>query len=210
MGGIYEIDGIVPVIEASTFVHPDAVVIGDVHVGGNCYIGPCASIRGDFGRIVIHAGSNVQDSCVLHTFPQKNLIIEEEGHIGHGAVLHGCIIKRNVLVGMNSVIMDDAVIGAHSLVAAMSFVKSGLHVPEKTLISGSPARVVRELRDEEVSWKINGARVYQQLAQRSLHTLKPAEPLTEMNEEREQQTNNYYDATALHILKQAERLENES
>lgn len=202
MGGIYEIDGIVPVIEPHTFVHPDAVIIGNVHIGSHCYIGPCASIRGDFGRIIIKHGSNIQDGCILHSFPGKDLIIEDEGHIGHGAILHGCLIERNVLVGMNAVVMDDAIIGEHSLVAAMSFVKSGFHVPAISLVSGSPAKIIRELEEKEVAWKLNGVKVYQQLVRRSLDTLKPAIPLTQMSPEREQQTNSQYDAIALHTLKE--------
>ena len=121
---IYSIEDLIPVVDPSAYVHPTAVLIGDVIVGKDCYIGPNAILRGDFGRIIMHQGSNVQDTCVVHSFPNKDCVIEQDGHIGHGAILHGCHIGRNALVGMNAVIMDDAIIGAESLVGATAFVKS--------------------------------------------------------------------------------------
>jgi len=114
----YEIDGLVPVIDPSAYVHPTAVLIGDVIVGPRCYVGPAASLRGDFGRLVLHEGSNLQDTCVMHGFPSSDTVVAPDGHIGHGAVLHGCVIERNALVGMNAVVMDEAVIGESSIVAA--------------------------------------------------------------------------------------------
>ena len=121
---MYEIDGITPVIDPDAFVHPDAVLIGDCIVGANCYIGPCACLRGDFGRIILADGSNVQDNCVIHTSTELDAILEENANLGHGAILHSCAVKSNALIGMGSVVMDGAVIGANSVVAAMSFVKS--------------------------------------------------------------------------------------
>lgn len=180
----YEIDGIIPVADPTAFVHPDAVLIGDVIIGPGCYIGPMASLRGDFGRVIVEAGANVQDSCVMHCFPGRDVVVQEGGHIGHGAVLHGCTIGRGVLVGMNSVVMDGAVIGEESLVAANSFVKADDQVPPRHLVAGNPARVVRPLTDEEVAWKANGAGVYQELARRCLATLRPVTPLTEVEADR--------------------------
>ena len=128
---VYSLEGIVPVVDPSAFVHPQAVLIGDVVIGPRCYIGPGASLRGDLGRIVIGAGSNVQDNCVLHTFPGKEVLLEEDAHIGHGAVLHGCTIRRAALVGINAVVMDDVIVGEESLVGAASFVRAGFVVPNR-------------------------------------------------------------------------------
>jgi len=173
----YAIDGVVPVVDPAAYVHPTAVLIGDVIVGPGCYVGPCASLRGDFGRIVFERGSNVQDCCVVHAFPGTDTVIEEDGHIGHGAILHGCIVKRNAMVGMNAVVMDEAVIGESSIVAAGAFVKAGLVIPPRSLAVGAPARVLRQLSDEEIAWKSAGTRTYQELAVRSLASLRECAPL---------------------------------
>jgi phenylacetic acid degradation protein len=178
MAQVYAIDGIVPVVDLSAFVHPTAVLIGDVIVGPRCYVGPLASLRGDFGRLVLGEGANLQDTCVMHGFPSTDTVVEENGHIGHGAVLHGCRIGRNVLVGMNAVIMDGADVGENSIVAAIAFVPANTAIPPKSLVAGVPARVRRELTDDEIAWKSQGTATYQALAVRSLKTMKAVEPLT--------------------------------
>ena len=175
---VYEIDGITPVVDPTAFVHPSAVLIGDVLVGAGVYIGPCASLRGDFGRLEVRAGANLQDNCTMHGFPGTDTIVEEEGHIGHGAVLHGCIVQRNALVGMNAVVNDNAVIGESAIVAAMAFVKAGFVVPPRMLVAGVPGKIVRALTDQELAWKIEGTQSYQDLTRRSLATMRPAAPLT--------------------------------
>ena len=175
---VFAIDGIVPVIDPSAYVHPSAVLIGDVIVGAGCYVGPCASLRGDFGRLILEQGVNVQDTCVMHGFPGTDTVIEQDGHIGHGAVLHGCHIGRNALVGMNAVIMDNAVLGESSMVAACAFVKAGMEIPARSLVAGVPARVLRPLSDQELAWKFAGTRTYQDLTRRSLATLVETEALT--------------------------------
>jgi phenylacetic acid degradation protein len=174
---IWSWDGIVPVIDPTAFVHPDATVIGDVIVAAGVYVGPGCVLRGDFGRIEIGEGANVQETCVVHTFPNLGVVVEPAGHIGHGAVLHGCRIGRNAMVGMNAVVMDEAEVGADSIVAAMAFVKAGARIPPRSLAVGSPARVVRELTDREVDWKTRGTGVYQRLALEARAKLAPAEPL---------------------------------
>jgi phenylacetic acid degradation protein len=176
---VYEIDGVTPVVHPTAFVHPSAVLIGDVMVGAGCYIGPAACLRGDFGRLDIRAGANVQDTCVLHAFPGHDTLIEEDGHIGHGAVLHGCIIQRNALVGMNAVVNDNAVIGESAIVAAMAFVKAGMIVPPRTLVAGIPAKVVRALTEMELAWKAEGTSGYHDLTRRSLTTMRATAPLAE-------------------------------
>jgi phenylacetic acid degradation protein len=173
----YRFEGVTPVVDPAAFVHPTATLIGDVIVGAGCYVGPGASLRGDFGRIILKPGSNVQDNCVMHSFPGQDAVVEENGHVGHGAILHGCVVGRDALIGMNAVIMDGAVIGEASFVGAMSFVRAGFTAPPRTLVIGSPARIVRELEEREIAWKANGTREYQELARRSLRTLVACEPL---------------------------------
>jgi phenylacetic acid degradation protein len=180
----YDYEGVRPVVDPTAFVHPTAVLIGDVIIGPGCLVGPCAVLRGDIGRLEMRAGSNVQDTCVLHCFPGKDVLIEEDGHIGHGAVLHGCRIGRNALVGMNAVIMDDVVIGENGFVAAMSFVKAGMQVPPNTLVGGVPAKVMRELSAQEIAWKSEGTGHYQHLAQRHLATEHEVEPLIAVEPDR--------------------------
>jgi phenylacetic acid degradation protein len=174
---VYSIDGVTPVVDPGAFVHPSAILIGDVIVGAGCYIGPAACLRGDFGRLEIRAGANVQDTCVMHAFPGHDTLVEEGGHIGHGAVLHGCIVQRNALVGMNAVVNDNAVIGESAIVAAMAFVKAGMVVPPRTLVAGMPAKVIRSLTDTELAWKTEGTLSYQQLTKRSLSTMRAVKPL---------------------------------
>ena len=181
---VYAIDGIVPVVDPTAFVHPSAILIGDVIVGPGCYVGPAASLRGDFGRLILERGANLQDTCVMHGFPGTDTVVEEDGHIGHGAVLHGCRIGRNALVGMNAVVMDNAVVGESSIVAASAFVKAGAEIPPKSLAAGMPAKVIRALSDEEIAWKVDGTRTYQDLARRSLATMTECDPLSAIEPDR--------------------------
>lgn len=174
---VYSLDGIVPVVDPTAFVHPSAVLIGDVVVGPGCYVGPCAVLRGDFGHIEVREGANIQDCCILHGFPGLGTVVEEDGHIGHGAVLHGCTVQRNGLVGMNSVVNDHAVVGESSIVAAMAFVKAQMVIPPRSLVAGTPARVVRALTDTELTWKVKGTQQYQMLARVSLASMEETEPL---------------------------------
>ncbi|MCM2357889.1 MAG: transferase hexapeptide repeat family protein [Geobacteraceae bacterium] len=177
MAKVYEFDGVIPVIDPTSFVHPDAVIIGDVIIGPSCYIGPCACLRGDLGRIMIGQGVNIQDTCVIHSFPGADVILEENCHVGHGAVLHGCAIGKNALIGMNSVVMDGAVIGENSFVAAMSFVPSGMTAGANMLIGGVPAKEMRPLEEEEIRGKSEGTALYQRLAAKSMMSMKEVVPL---------------------------------
>ncbi|HEY4073962.1 MAG TPA: phenylacetic acid degradation protein PaaY [Herbaspirillum sp.] len=174
----YAIEGVIPVIDPSAYVHPSAVLIGDVIVGPECYVGPAACLRGDFGRILLHRGANVQDTCVVHSFPGHDTIVEENGHIGHGAVLHSCVVRRNAMVGMNAVVMDDAEIGEQAVVGACAFVRAGMQVPARSLAAGVPAKIVRQLSDQEIAWKLEGTLTYQDLTRRCLATLVEVPALT--------------------------------
>lgn len=180
----YEFEGVRPVVDPTAFVHETAVLIGDVIIGPGCLVGPGASLRGDIGRIVIAEGANIQDNCIAHCFPGKEVLVEQDGHIGHGAVLHGCTVKRNAMVGMNAVIMDDVVIGAESIVAAMAFVKAGTVVAARSLLAGIPAKKIREVGADEVAWKSKGTAIYQQLARRYMATSRTVDPLTEPEADR--------------------------
>lgn len=176
----YAIDGVVPVIEATAFVHPEAVLIGDVVIEAGCYVAPGASLRGDMGRITLRAGSNIQDNCIVHCFPGKDMTIGPDGHVGHGAVLHGCIVGPKALIGMSAVVMDEAEIGEAAFVAALAFVKAGMIVPPRTLVAGIPAKIVRELSDKELDWKTGATATYQDLARRSLRSLVKVDPLANL------------------------------
>ena len=180
----YRLEGVTPVVHPTAHVHPTAVLIGDVIVGPGCYVGPGAVMRGDFGRLVLEEGANLQDTCVMHGFPGCVTKVERDGHIGHGAVLHGCVIGQDAMVGMNAVVMDGAVIGARSIVAAAAFVKAGFACPPRSLVLGSPAKVTRELSDEEIAWKQQGTREYQRLVTRCRERLEPCEPLAELDADR--------------------------
>jgi phenylacetic acid degradation protein len=178
MAHIYSYDGVIPVIDPTAFVHPSAVVIGDVIVGPGVYVAPCASLRGDLGRIVIEAGSNIQDTVVVHGFPGTDTVIGENGHVGHGAIVHACTLQRNVLVGMNAVVMDFAVIGESSIIAASAFVAAKSQIPARSLVVGVPAKVVRALSADELAWKLEATATYQQLCLDSPRLMVPCMPLS--------------------------------
>lgn len=184
---IYEFKGFKPVIHASSFIHPQAAVIGNVVIGRDVFVGAGAVIRGDWGAIIIEDGCNVQENCVIHIFPGATVTLKEAAHIGHGAVIHGATIGRNVLVGMNSVVMDGADIGDNSIIGALSFVKGEEKIPPRSLVVGNPARILREVSDEMLAWKTKGTELYQRLPEELYETLKPCEPLREMPMDRPKQ-----------------------
>ncbi|WGD33687.1 transferase hexapeptide repeat family protein [Olleya sp. YS] len=177
---IYSFKGFTPVVHESSFVHPLAAVTGNVIIGKNCYIGPGAAIRGDWGQIILEDGVNVQENCTVHMFPGKSITLKESAHIGHGAIIHGANLGRNCLIGMNSVIMDDAEIGDESIVGAMTFVKAETIIPKRSLVVGNPAKVVKQVSDEMMAWKTKGTKLYQQLPTDCQETLKEVEPLREV------------------------------
>src|SRR4051812_8871748 len=178
MPKVYSIDGITPVVDPSAFVHASAVLVGDVIIGPRAYVGPCACLRGDFGRIVVEDGANIQDHCMLHGFPGKDTVVGAEVTVGHGAVLHGCVVHRGALIGMNCVVNDNAEVGEDAVVAAMAFVKAEAKIPPRALAAGIPARVLRELTEQEIRWKKDNMHLYQQLAERSARTMQQVEALT--------------------------------
>ena len=177
---IYSFKGHIPVIHESTFVHPLAAITGNVIIGKNCYIGPGAAIRGDWGEIILEDGVNVQENCTVHMFPGKSIVLKEGAHVGHGAVIHGANLGRNCLIGMNTVIMDDARIGDECIVGAMSFVKAETVFEDRKLIVGNPAKVINDVSDKMIAWKTAGTKLYQQLPDDCYESLKEVEPLREI------------------------------
>lgn len=182
MANIFEFNGYRPVVHESSFIHPNATVTGNVIIGKNVYIGPGAAIRGDWGQIIISDGCNVQENCTIHMFPGVTVLLKEGAHIGHGAIIHGGTIGKNVLVGMNAVVMDNVVVGDNSIIGALCFVPDGMQIPERKIVVGNPAKIVKDVSDEMVAWKSRGTELYQQLPAELYATLKPCEPLREIPE----------------------------
>jgi phenylacetic acid degradation protein len=188
---IYEFNGFRPVIHESAFVHPQAAVTGNVIIGRDVYIGPGAAIRGDWGRIVIADGCNVQENCTIHMFPGITVYLHESAHIGHGAIVHGATIGRNSLIGMNAVLMDEVEIGEECVVGALCFIKSGEKIPRRSLVVGNPGKIIREVTDEMLAWKTEGTRLYQQLPGQCYDSLRPCEPLREIPDDQPEQEGDY-------------------
>lgn len=178
----YSFKQFIPVVHPSSFVHPQASVTGNVIIGPHCYIGPGAALRGDWGGIVLEEGCNVQENCTIHMFPGVTVLLQKGAHIGHGAIIHGANIGRNCLVGMNAVVMDNVVLGDECIVAALSFVKEGEVVPPRSLLAGTPARIIKAVSDEMIQWKTEGTSLYQQLPADMQSHWSPCEPLTDVPE----------------------------
>ena len=181
---VYEFKGFIPVIHESSFIHPQAAVTGNVIIGKDVYVGPGAAIRGDWGGIVIEDGCNVQENCTIHMFPGKDITLKSGAHIGHGAIIHGANIGANSLIGMNAVIMDDAVVGDECIVGALSFVKAGMQIPNRKMVVGNPAVIIKDISDDMIEWKTKGTALYQKLPKELYETLKVVEPLREIPENR--------------------------
>lgn len=179
MANIFSFKGFIPVVHPTAFVHPNATVTGNVVIGANVYIGPGAAIRGDWGRIEIGDGCNVQENCTIHMFPGKTVVLEESAHVGHGAIIHGARLGRNCLIGMNAVIMDDVIVGEESIVGALSFVGAGTEIPKRSLVVGNPGKVIKQVTDEMIAWKSKGTALYQALPGELNDSLTPCEPLRE-------------------------------
>lgn len=184
---IYEFKGFIPVIHKSSFIHPQAAVTGNVIIGKNVYVGPGAAIRGDWGEIIIEDGCNIQENCTIHMFPGKTMVLKAGAHIGHGAIIHGANIGANCLVGMNAVIMDNVELGDECIVGALSFIKAEMKIPNRKMVVGNPATIIKDVSDEMISWKTKGTALYQQLPKECYETLKEVEPLREIPENRPSQ-----------------------
>lgn len=180
MANIFEFNGYKPVVHESSFVHPNATVTGNVIIGKNVYIGPGAALRGDWGQIIISDGCNVQENCTIHMFPGVTVLLKEDAHIGHGAIIHGGTIGKNVLVGMNAVVMDNVIIGDNCIIGALCFVPDGMEIPDRKVVVGNPAKIIKDVSDRMIEWKSKGTELYQKLPGELYSTLKPCEPLREV------------------------------
>ena len=188
---IYEFDGFIPVIDESSFIHPQANVTGNVIIGKDVYVGPGAVIRGDWGKVIIEDGCNVQENCVIHMFPGTTTTLKKGAHLGHGCVIHGAYIGENTLVGMNAVIMDEAKIGKECIVGALSFVSAKTTTQNRKIIAGNPAKEIKDVSDKMLNWKTEGTKLYQQLPKQCKSMLKACEPLREIEKNRPKQKINY-------------------
>ncbi|RYF83627.1 MAG: transferase hexapeptide repeat family protein [Chitinophagaceae bacterium] len=174
---IYQFKNFIPVVHETAFVHPQATVSGNVIIGRDCYVGPGAAIRGDWGQIIIEDGCNVQENCTVHMFPGVTVTLKAGAHIGHGAIIHGANIGKNCLVGMNAVIMDNVLLGDECIVGALTFIKAGEQIPARSLVVGNPARIIKQVTDEMLQWKTEGTALYQQLPAQMQDFYKAVEPL---------------------------------
>lgn len=188
---VYKFNGFIPVIKASSFIHPKASVTGNVIIGENVYIAPNACIRGDWGKIIIEDGCNVQENCTVHMFPGTTTVLKKGAHIGHGAIIHGGIIGENCLIGMNAVVMDDVVIEEECIIGALTFVPAKMHIPKRSLVVGNPAKIIKQVSDEMIAWKTKGTQLYQALPQELYATLEEVEPLREEEPNRPTQEKMY-------------------
>jgi phenylacetic acid degradation protein len=181
---IYEFDGFIPVIDPSSYVHKEATIIGNVIIGKNVYVGPGASIRGDWGKVSVNDGCNIQDNCTIHIFPGKNVILKENAHIGHGAIIHGATIGSNTLIGMNAVIMDDSIIGDECVIGALTFVKGESVIENRKIVVGNPAKIIGDVTDKMIKWKSKGTKLYHELPKECKINMKECKPLEKIEEHR--------------------------
>ncbi len=184
MANTFEFKGFIPVVHPSAYVHPNATVTGNVVIGKDVYIGPGAALRGDWGRIEIGDGCNVQENCTIHMFPGVTVVLEPGAHVGHGAIIHGAQLGRNCMVGMNAVVMDGARVGDESIIGALSFVPADMVIPARSLVVGNPAKIIKTVSDEMIAWKTKGTALYQSLPAALHASLKPCEPLREEEKNR--------------------------
>lgn len=191
MPNIFEFNGFKPVISSSSYIHPNATVTGNVIIGEDVYVGPGAAIRGDWGEIIIEDGCNVQENCTIHMFPGTTVRLKKSAHIGHGAIIHGATIGENCLIGMNAVIMDDVSIGKECIVGALSFVAAKTVIPDRSLVVGNPAKIIKKVSQEMIDWKSKGTSLYQALPGECFESLKPCEPLREIEKDRPKQEKMY-------------------
>lgn len=191
MANIFEFNGYIPVIDKTSFIHPNATVTGNVIIGKNVYVGPGAAIRGDWGQIIIEDGCNVQENCTIHMFPGTTVLLKKGAHVGHGAVIHGATLGENCLIGMNSVVMDNVIVGDECIVGALTFIPAEMEIEKRKIVVGNPAKVIKDVSDEMIAWKTKGTELYQQLPADCYATLKPCEPLRRMPAFRPQQQDIY-------------------
>lgn len=204
MANIFQFNGIKPIVHKTAFVHPNATVTGNVVIGKDVYIGPGAAIRGDWGEIIIKDGCNVQENCTIHMFPGVVITLHEGAHIGHGAIVHGATIGKNSLIGMNAVLMDNVKIGKNCIIGALTFVPEGMEIPDRKVVVGNPAKILKDVSDEMINWKTEGTKLYQKLPKELHENLIPCEPLRKKTDDSEVQRESSYNT-----WKQSKSMKNE-
>lgn len=188
---IYSFKEFIPIIHPSSFIHPQATITGNVIIGKDCYIGPGAALRGDWGQVILEDGCNVQENCTIHMFPGVTVLLKAGSHIGHGAIIHGATIGKNCLVGMNAVIMDNVELGDESIVGALTFIKQDEKIPARSLVAGNPGKIIKQVSDEMIAWKTEGTKLYQALPKEMFESWKECEPLREIPNDRTIQATSY-------------------
>jgi len=188
---IYSFKNYTPIIHESSFIHPLAAVTGNVIIGKDCYIGPGAALRGDWGQIIIEDGCNVQENCIIHMFPGITVLLKEAAHIGHGAIIHGSTIGKNCLIGMNAVLMDNVELGDECIIGALTFIKQDEKIPARSLVAGNPGKIIKQVSDEMIAWKTKGTKLYQKLPKEMFEGWKECEPLRESKVDLRKQEENY-------------------
>jgi len=181
---IYEFNNYKPVIHETAFIHPQACITGNVVIGKYVYVGPGAALRGDWGQIIIEDGCNVQENCIIHMFPGVTVLLKESAHIGHGAIIHGATIGKNVLIGMNAVVMDNVNVGDNCIIGSLTFIPAEMIIPDRKVVVGNPAKILKDVSDEMINWKTQGTKLYQELPAECYATLKLCEPLRELPSDR--------------------------
>lgn len=188
---VYSFGPYIPVVHPSSFIHPQAAVTGNVIIGKNCYIGPGAALRGDWGQIIIEDGCNVQENCTIHMFPGVTVLLKQGSHMGHGSIVHGSTIGKNCLIGMNSVIMDNVELGDECIVGALTFIKEGEKIPARSVVAGNPGKIIKEVSDKMLAWKTEGTTLYQALPAMMFEQSKACDPLTERPADLPEQAHSY-------------------
>jgi phenylacetic acid degradation protein len=162
---IYKFEKKIPKIAKTSYVHPQAAIIGDVEIADGCFIGAGAVLRGDFGKVSIGRGTSIQENCVIHV-GGRMVSIGSDVIIAHGAILHDTTIKPYVLVGMGSILMSGVVCEDHVMIAAGSIVKENFHIPSNVVVAGNPARMIKPLSDDQRERIHQGVKTYQDLVKR--------------------------------------------
>jgi len=187
----YQFKSFIPVVDPSSFIHPLAAVTGNVVIGKHCYIGPGAALRGDWGKIILEDGCNVQENCCIHMFPGTTVLLKAGSHIGHGAIIHGAEIGKNCMVGMNAVVMDNVVLGDECIVGALTLIRADEIIPARSVVVGNPSKIVKSVTDNMLAWKTAGTQLYQALPLDMQEHWKPCEPLREINETQDPRPTDY-------------------
>jgi phenylacetic acid degradation protein len=169
---IYEFEGKKPAISPKSFVHPDAVIIGDVTVGDRCFIAPGVVIRADNGPVTIHEDTSIQDNTVIHVDPGATVVIEKEVLVGHTVVIHDSHIKDRCVIGMGAILLFGVVCEEGAFIGAGAVVPSGMRIPRNKLATGNPAKVIKDVTSSQREYADAGVKDYLKLTEQYKKSLK--------------------------------------